>query len=151
MPRFTRLVILIKDIYTLWGRKRSFIRVGNASFCAIYIPTNLVCPFTTSNGYRNGRTSNGYKNNQIVQLYPVASLGRIKTRKNAIVEYAHQIPVTPLKGPKGNGDGTKGKWINASSKARFNAPPTRCVNIRLCGRQTDWKTFFWPIDRYWRD
>jgi len=30
---------------------------------------------------------------------------RIKTRKNAIVEYLdYQIPVTQLMGPKGNGD-----------------------------------------------
>jgi len=30
---------------------------------------------------------------------------KFKTRKNAIVEYPdYQIPVTQLKGPKGNGD-----------------------------------------------
>jgi len=33
-----------------------------------------------------------------------------KTRKDAIVEYLdHQIPVTQLKGPKGNGDMQAGK------------------------------------------
>jgi len=37
------------------------------------------------------------------------------TRKNDIVEYLdHQIPVTQLKGPKGNGD--------ASSKAMLKRP-----------------------------
>jgi len=39
MARSTRLVILIKNIYTLW--------VGNASFCLLcYFPTNLVYPCT---------------------------------------------------------------------------------------------------------
>jgi len=41
-----------------------------------------------------------------------------KTRKNAIVEYLdYQIPVTQLKGPKGNGD------IQASNRD-LNTPPT---------------------------
>jgi len=39
MARSTRLVILIKNIYTLWGRKHFFLPV-------IYFPTNLVYPFT---------------------------------------------------------------------------------------------------------
>jgi len=39
MARSTRLVILIKNIYTLWGRKRLFLPVT-------YFPTNLVYPFT---------------------------------------------------------------------------------------------------------
>jgi len=39
MARSTRLVILIKDIYTLWGRKRFLLPVT-------YFPTNLVYPFT---------------------------------------------------------------------------------------------------------
>jgi len=37
MARSTRLVILIKNIYTLWGQKR---------FSVSYFPTNLVYPFT---------------------------------------------------------------------------------------------------------
>jgi len=39
MARSTRLVILIGNIYTLWGRKRFLLPV-------IYFPTNLVYPFT---------------------------------------------------------------------------------------------------------
>jgi len=39
MARSTRLVILIKNIYTLWGRKRFL-------FPVTYFPTNLVYPFT---------------------------------------------------------------------------------------------------------
>jgi len=39
MARPTRLVILIKNICTLWGRKRFFLPVT-------YFPTNLVYPFT---------------------------------------------------------------------------------------------------------
>jgi len=42
----------------------------------------------------------------------------IKTRKNAIVEYLdYQIPVTQLKGPKGNGD------MQAANRD-LNKPPT---------------------------
>jgi len=73
MARSTRLVILIKNIYTLWGRKRFLLPVT-------YFSTNLVYPFTlrvtgitnpsacyilsdessipfysTSNGYKNGK------------------------------------------------------------------------------------------------
>jgi len=39
MARSTRLDILIKNIYSLWGRKRFFLPVT-------YFPTNLVYPFT---------------------------------------------------------------------------------------------------------
>jgi len=39
MARSTRLVILIKNIYTLWCRKRFLLHVT-------YFPTNLVYPFT---------------------------------------------------------------------------------------------------------
>jgi len=39
MAILTRLVILIKNIYTLWGRNRFLIPVT-------YFPTNLVYPFT---------------------------------------------------------------------------------------------------------
>jgi len=39
MARSTWLVILIKNIYTLWGRRRFFLPVT-------YFPTNLVYPFT---------------------------------------------------------------------------------------------------------
>jgi len=39
MARSTRLVILTKNIYTLWGRKRFLLPVK-------YFPTNLVYPFT---------------------------------------------------------------------------------------------------------
>jgi len=39
MPRSTRLVILIKNIYTLYGRKLFLLPVT-------YFPTNLVYPFT---------------------------------------------------------------------------------------------------------
>jgi len=39
MARSTRLVILIKNIYTLWGRKRFLLP-------ATYFPKNLVYPFT---------------------------------------------------------------------------------------------------------
>jgi len=39
MARSTRLVILIKNICTLWGRKRFLLPVT-------YFPTNLVYPFT---------------------------------------------------------------------------------------------------------
>jgi len=41
-----------------------------------------------------------------------------ETRENAIVEYLdYQIPVTQLKGPKGNGD-------MQAAKRDLNAPPT---------------------------
>jgi len=37
--------------------------------------------------------------------HELLAISNIKTRKNAIVEYHdYQIPVTQLKGPKGNGD-----------------------------------------------
>jgi len=39
MARSTRLVILIKNIYTLWGRKRFLLPVT-------YFPSNQVYPFT---------------------------------------------------------------------------------------------------------
>jgi len=39
MARSTQLVILIKNIYTLWGRKRFLLPVT-------YFPTNLLYPFT---------------------------------------------------------------------------------------------------------
>jgi len=39
MARSTQLVILIKNIYTVWGRKRFLLPVT-------YFPTNLVYPFT---------------------------------------------------------------------------------------------------------
>jgi len=39
MARSTRLVILIRNIYTLWGRKRFLLPFT-------YFPTNLVYPFT---------------------------------------------------------------------------------------------------------
>jgi len=39
MARSARLGILIKNIYTLWGRKRFLLPVT-------YFPTNLVHPFT---------------------------------------------------------------------------------------------------------
>jgi len=39
MVRSTRLLILIKNIYTLWGRKRFLLPVT-------YFPTNLEYPFT---------------------------------------------------------------------------------------------------------
>jgi len=39
LARSTRLVILIKNIYFLWGRKRFLLPVT-------YFPTNLVYPFT---------------------------------------------------------------------------------------------------------
>jgi len=39
MARSTRLVILIKNIYTLWGKKRFLLPVT-------YFPTNLAYPFT---------------------------------------------------------------------------------------------------------
>jgi len=43
---------------------------------------------------------------------------KIKTKKNAIVEYLdYKIPVTQLKGPKGNGD-------MQAAKRDLNAPPT---------------------------
>jgi len=43
------------------------------------------------------------------------------------VEYLHyQIPVTQLKAPKGNGD-------MQAAKRDCNAPPTRDLNIWLCG------------------
>jgi len=44
MARSTRLVILIKNIYTLWSRKRFLLPVT-------YFPTNLVYVYSTSNGY----------------------------------------------------------------------------------------------------
>jgi len=54
-----------------------------------------------------------------------------KTRKNAPIEYLdYQVPVTQLKGVKGDGD------IKAE-KRDCNAPLTRDLSIWLCGRQTD--------------
>jgi len=49
-------------------------------------------------------------------------------KKNAIVEYLDsQIPVTQLKGPKGNGD-------TQAAKRYWNEPFTRDLNIWLCRR-----------------
>jgi len=51
-------------------------------------------------------------------LFPSVGGYNFKTRKHAIVEYLdYQIPVTQLKGPKGNGD------VQAA-KRDYNAPPT---------------------------
>jgi len=51
-----------------------------------------------------------------------------KKRKNAIVEYLdYQIPVTQLKGQRENGD-------MQATKRDGNGPPTRGLNIWLCGR-----------------
>jgi len=53
-----------------------------------------------------------------------------RARKNAKFEYLdYQIPVTQFKGPKGNGD-------MEAARRDCNAPPTRDLNICLCGRQT---------------
>jgi len=41
----------------------------------------------------------------------------------------YQIPVTQLKGPKGDGD-------KQAAKQDCNAPPTCDLNIWLCGGQT---------------
>jgi len=47
MAKSTRLVILIKNIHSLWGRKRFHLPVT-------YFPTNLVYPFTLRlTGYNN--------------------------------------------------------------------------------------------------
>jgi len=53
MARSTRLVILIKNIYTSWGRKRFLLTVT-------YFQTNVVYPFTLrvtgiTNGLRTGK------------------------------------------------------------------------------------------------
>jgi len=49
---------------------------------------------------------------------------------NAIVDLEYQIPVTQLKGPKGNGD-------MQAAKQDWNARSTRDLNIWLCERWTD--------------
>jgi len=60
-----------------------------------------------------------------------------KTWKNAIVEYLdYQIPVTQLKGPKGDGD-------MRAAKRNWKAPPTRDLNIWLCVAVDRFR-------RYWR-
>jgi len=52
MARSTRLVILIKNIYTLWGRKRFIVPVT-------YFATNLVYPFTSRvAGINSSKTRN---------------------------------------------------------------------------------------------
>jgi len=52
MARSTRLMILIKNIYTLWGRKRFLLPVT-------YFPTNLVYPFTLRvTGIKSGLSTN---------------------------------------------------------------------------------------------
>jgi len=51
MTRSTRLVILIKNIYTLWGRK--------FPLPVTYFPTNLVYPFTLRvTGIKSGLSTN---------------------------------------------------------------------------------------------
>jgi len=47
MARSTRLVILIKNIYTLWGRKRL------SSSCCILYGESSIAFYSTSNGYKN--------------------------------------------------------------------------------------------------
>jgi len=52
-------------------------------------------------------------------------------RKNALVKYLdYQIPVSQLKGTKGNVD-------MQAARRDGNAPPTHDLNIWLCGRWTD--------------
>jgi len=55
MAKSTRLVILIKNIYILWGRKRFLLPVT-------YFPTNLVYPFTL-------RVTGITRKNAIVEYY----------------------------------------------------------------------------------
>jgi len=62
----------------------------------------------------------------------------IKTRKNAIVKYLdYQIPVTHLKGPKGNRD------MQAANRD-LNTPPTGGRQIKaLWALEWAWQNFFW--------
>jgi len=102
MARSTRLVILIKNIYTLWG--------GNASFCLLHTFRRLVYPFTS--------TSNGY-NKELVYPFTLRVTGII-TRKNAIVYLDYQIPVTQLNRDIQLSDTRySAKLRYASSKARL--------------------------------
>jgi len=92
------------NIYTLWGRKRLLHCVANFWLKSLY-------------------PLQGYKKNLLV-----FKEFKINTRKNAIVKKLdYQIPVTQLKGQKGNVD-------TQAVKRDWNAPPTPNHNIWLCGR-----------------
>jgi len=59
----------------------------------------------------------GVCDEQVATMLNPAKQINWKTRENAIVEYLdYQIPVTQLKGPKGNGD-------MQAAKRDLNAPP----------------------------
>jgi len=52
------------------------------------------------------------------------------------------MPITQLKGQKGDGEMQAAKWDS-------NAPPTRDLKLWLCGRQKD--LIVGSFDTYWRD
>jgi len=57
MTRSTRLVILIKNIYTLWGRKFP-------SACYILSDESSIPFYSTSNGYKNILSGNYFLKNK---------------------------------------------------------------------------------------
>jgi len=79
MVRSIRLVILIKNIYTLW-------RSEMLSSTWFIFSDEFVYPLNS--------TGNGYRNNDQIKK-DIVAIAAIKTRKNAIIEYLdYQIPVT---------------------------------------------------------
>jgi len=83
-------VILITNIYTLWGR--------NAFFCLLHTFRRR---YSTSNGYKNqnsthlNSTSNGYKNKE--ERYSRLSDTRYSWLSDTRYSAYYQIPVTQLK------------------------------------------------------
>jgi len=66
MARSSRLVILIKNIYTLWGRKRFLLPVT-------YFPTNLVYPFTL-------RVTGIKRSRKKLAIWPHVAKGKLKKK-----------------------------------------------------------------------
>jgi len=72
MAKSTRLVILIKNIYTLWGRKRFLLPVT-------YFPMNLVYPFTLRvTGIKTGDLTTSEKIWEIIKISFVSCLGQVE-------------------------------------------------------------------------
>jgi len=92
MTRSTRLVFLIKNIYTLWGRKRSF--------CLLHTFRRTI-PFYS--------TSNWYNKEERYSRVPRLSINKEE-------RYSREPRLSVI---RYSAKGTKRKWRYVSSKARL--------------------------------
>jgi len=109
MPRSTRLVILIKNIYILCGRKHFLLSVTDFA-------TNLVYPFT-SNGYKNVK----YKKIKIFILHFSEMVTFKKSYKIKARDFRKKIFILFNK---------LSFLYNVKLKTTF--PSTGCAGLRLC-------------------